>query len=516
MHTDDQTAVLDLLASPSTHGGSVPERIDTHISAVFLVGDKAYKLKKAVRLPFLDFSTAALRRAACEAEYAINRRAAPDLYLGVIPVLRTEAGLALGALGGDGAGGEEIDTVVVMRRFADEARLDRVLEAGGIDRPLVRALTEAVTRFHRAAPVRTDRGGSAAFAWLIANNADTMAPFCPDPLPGALVASLADRSRAWLERLAPLLDRRREQGMVRECHGDLHLANICLMDGRPVLFDAIEFSETLSCVDTAYDFAFLLMDLDVRGARPVASMAMNHALDLEGDYAAMAAMPLFLSLRAGVRAMVSASVAEGLTGDAQARKRVEARCYLDAALAYLEPPPPRLVAIGGLSGSGKSRMGRVLAPLLGVPGAAVVRSDALRKRLMGVGLVDRLGPEGYRPEVGRRTYDRLYETCTEILAGGGTVIADAVFADPGERDAIEQVAIRAGVPFTGLWLEVSPEVAAARVAKRGADGADASDATVAVLERQQSYELGDIAWSRLDTGAPDEAAAVGARALLGV
>ncbi len=511
MDDQSQAAVLDLLSSPDTHGGQAPQRIDTHISAVFLVGERAYKLKKAVRLPFLDFSTLESRRVACEAEVAINRRAAPDLYLGVTPVVRTASGGL--ALGGEG---EAVDYVVTMRRFADEARLDQVLAIGAVDRPLINRLTDEVVRFHREAPVRNDCGGAATIAWVIANNAETMAPFVPDLLPAAPVAALAEQSQAWFERLASLLDQRRDAGLVRQCHGDLHLGNICLLDGKPVLFDAIEFSETLSCIDIAYDFAFLLMDMDARGARPFASMAMNHALDLSGDYQSVALMPLFLSLRAGVRAMVAAATASIAEEGERIRKEAEARSYLDAALTYLHPPPPRLVAIGGLSGSGKSRMSRMLAPLLGVPGAAVVRSDAVRKRLMGVGLSERLGTDGYARDVTRRTYDTLYGACAEVLVAGGVAIADAVFADPAERDAIERVARQAEVPFTGLWLEVAPDQAAERLARRAAAGTDASDATIMVLERQRAYDPGQIAWTRIDTGGASEAALGEAKAVLGV
>jgi uncharacterized protein len=500
---DPQAEVLALLADPATHGGAAVERIDTHISSVFLAGDRAYKLKKAVRLPFLDFSTLEARHAACLAELEVNRRAAPDLYLGVVPVVRRGDGRL--ELAGEGPA---IDWVVVMRRFDGATLFDRLARQGGIDRHLVHRLTEAVVAFHRQAPVRLDRGGAAGLAWTIATNAQSMAPHVPHLLPAHKVWQLELDSRAWLARLAPLLDERRDLGLVRRCHGDLHLGNICMVDGRPTLFDAIEFSEDIACIDVFYDLAFLLMDLDVRASRDLASMAMNHALDLTGDYQALAALPLFLSLRAGVRALVSATIAAGNGGDGG-----EARDYLDAALAYLHPPAPRLVAVGGLSGSGKSRMGRELAPLLGVPGAAVVRSDALRKQLMGVGPTDRLGPDGYTPEVTARTYDRLLQTCALLLRSGCTVIADAVFARPDQRADMERVAANAGVPFAGLWLETDPDVAAERI---GARKANVSDATVAVLEQQLAYDLGPITWTRIDTSGSREDASAAGRVALGL
>jgi len=508
MSADDQAETCALLGDPATHGGLRPQRIDTHISTVFLVGERAYKLKKAVRLPFLDFSTPAARLAACQAELAVNRRAAPGLYLGIETVTRGSDGRLV--LGGKG---EAVDTLVVMRRFATDDRFDRLLARGALDRRLLQRLTAAIVDFHQGAPQRPDRGGAAGLAWTIANNAESMAPAVPSILPAAEVACLTEASLGWLARLAPVLDLRRDRGLVRQCHGDLHLGNICLFEGEPTLFDAIEFSEDIACVDVFYDLAFLLMDLDVRSARPQASVVMNHALDLTGDYQALAALPLFLSLRAGVRAMVAATIALGLAGPAREAKAEEARRYLAAAQAYLEPPPPRLVAIGGLSGSGKSRMGRLLAPSLAVPGAAVVRSDALRKQMMGTALTQRLGPEGYSAEATERTYQTLLDTSAALLRAGHGVIADGVFARPDQRAAIAQVAAEVGVRFDGLWLETAPEVAAARI---GARTGDASDATIEVLERQRSYELGEIDWPRLDTGRPQDDAVEIARHVLDV
>ncbi len=511
--SSSQTEVMALLADPATHGGAAVERLDTHISAVFLAGDRAYKLKKAVRLPFLDFSTLAARQAACRAELEVNRRAAPGLYLEVAPVTRRpDGGLALGGAS-EGGDGEAVDYVVVMRRFDSDGLFDRLVARGAVERSLVQRLIDAVAAFHRTAPVRRDRGGAAGLDWVITTNAASMAPQVPAILPAEGVARLEAESRQALSRLAPLLDQRRADGLVRRCHGDLHLGNICLFEGRPTLFDAIEFSDDIACIDVFYDLAFLLMDLEVRGSRPLASLAFNHALDVTGDYPAVAALPLFLSLRAGVRALVAATIAAGAAGPARQAKAAEARTYLEAALGYLHPPPPRRVAVGGLSGSGKSRMGRDLAPLLGVPGAAVVRTDALRKQMLGVGLEHRLGPEGYTAEVTARTYRALLDTVGQVLRAGHAVIADAVFARPDQRAAIEAVANAAGVPFAGLWLEVPPEVAAERIRGRVAN---ASDATVAVLEAQLGYDLGPIGWPRIDTSGSKAQAFAAGRAAIGV
>ncbi|MEW5726702.1 MAG: AAA family ATPase [Pseudomonadota bacterium] len=494
----DQSATLALLSDPATWGGAVPERIDTHISTVFMAGDTVLKLKKAVTLPFLDFSTVEARRAACEAELEVNRRAAPDLYLGLARVMRAADGRL--AVDGDG---EAVDWLVRMRRFDQADLFTRLAEDGRLDRRLLQELTEAVVRFHGAAPVRSDRGGVAGLTWTIDTNRASMLPSAPAILDPAKVEALAARSRDWLDRLAPLIEDRRARGLVRQCHGDLHLGNICLFQGRPTLFDAIEFSEDIACIDVFYDLAFLLMDLDCRGWRGFASVVLNHYLDVTGDYEAVPLLPLLLSLRAGVRAHVCATMGAG----------DDARRYLDAALAYLEPPQPRLLAVGGLSGSGKSRMGRELAPFLAVPGAAVVRTDALRKQMMGVSVHDKLGPDGYTREVTARTYRRLLDTCAALLAAGHSVVADAVFAKPGQRQDIERVAREAGLRFDGLWLEAPPDIARDRIRARTGN---ASDATVEVFDQQLGYDVGPMSWTRIDTGGSKDEALAAGRAALGV
>ncbi|MBC7950620.1 MAG: AAA family ATPase [Rhodospirillaceae bacterium] len=492
-----QAETLALLSARRTHGGKRPRRIDTHISTVFLVGDEVWKLKKAVRLPFLDFTSLEARRQACEAELEVNRRAAPELYLGVVPVTRASDGKL--AVGGDG---EPVEWLVHMRRFDQRTLFSTMVAANRVDRHRIQALTESVWDFHRVAPVRKDRGGVAGLIWTIDTNNASMAAH-PDILDPAKAKALTEQSRHWLTRLGPLLEDRRERGLVRQCHGDLHCGNICLFEGKPTLFDAIEFSEDIACIDVFYDLAFLLMDLDQRGARPLAGYALNHYLDLSGDYQGVELLPLLLSLRAGVRAHVCATM--GMPD--------QARSYLDAALTYLTPPPPRLLAVGGLSGSGKSRMGRELAPLLAVPAAAVVRTDSLRKQMMGVGLLEKLGPEGYTPEITERTYQALYDTCLQVLKAGHSAVADAVFAKPEQRDAMERVAREAGVPFHGLWLESPPHLSASRIKGRKAN---VSDATVAVLEQQLNYDLGVISWRRVKTGGSKIKALSLGRAALGL
>ena len=503
-----QREVIAFLADPASHGGAAVERIDTHISTLFLVGDRAFKLKKAVRLPFLDYTDPAERRRCCHAELERNRPNAPGLYLGVAAITRA----ADGRLEFEGAG-PALDWVVVMRRFAEETRFDHLATAGRLDNDLLDGLTDAVVACHAAAAPRPDQGGVVPLAAVIDSNHATLMAAAPAILDPAAIAALTAASRSALDRLAPRLERRRAEGRVRACHGDLHLGNLCLFEGRPTLFDAIEFRDDYIAIDPFYDLAFLLMDLSQRGLAAAASRVMNRYLDRTGDYDGAPALPLFLALRATIRAHVTATIALAAPAEQREALAAAARGYLAAAAAALAPPPPRLVAIGGLSGSGKSRLGRDLAPLLGVPGAVVVRSDALRKQLLGAAPEQRLGPEAYNPAMSQRTYHALGETCAALLAAGCPVIADAVFARPDERAAIEAVAEAAGVPFAGLWLEVAPELAARRIRERRPE---LSDATPAVLEHQLGYDLGPLAWSRIDSGQDKPATLAAARALLGL
>ena len=491
MKSGEQQEVMLFLATPQAFGladGPV-ERIDTHISAVFLAGERAYKLKRAVRFPYLDFSTVDKRRRACEMEIAINRRTAPSLYLDAMPVTRDAHGQL--ALNGDGAA---VDWIVVMNRFDQDGLFDRLALTSGLDNRLLGDTAEAIAGFHHDAAVKAGYGGAVATAAIIEKNARCFAESAADCFDPNMVARLNDESRRWAKSLSSLLDERRGGGRVRHCHGDLHLRNLVLLDDRPTLFDAIEFSDDLAHIDVLYDLAFLLMDLDHRGLRGFGNIVLNRYLDITGDDAGLAAMPLFLSMRAAIHAHVSAAAQEDTS---------VCRDYLNLALVYLDPPPPQLIAVGGLSGSGKSLLSRTLAPDIGrPPGARVLRTDVLRKRLAGRDALDRLGPEAYTGDMTERTYQTLYEAASALLNAGQSVIADAVFSKPSEREAIERVAQNQGCPFHGLWLQAQSDALIERVEKRTGD---ASDATPAVVRQQLTYDFGTLTWTRIDaSGAPDK------------
>lgn len=491
---NDQIEVLAFLACPEHLGQPGPvQRIDTHISSVFLAGNRAFKLKKAVRLPFLDFTSLEKREEACRAELEINRRTAPKLYLGLKAVTRE----ADGSLAFDGKG-PVVDWVVEMLRFDQDGLYDRL--APQLSREEAEELADTIAAFHTAAKSQPQWGGVAGLRHTIDTNAACFALDTPGLFPTKLTDAVTAASLDWLDRLGPLLEKRREEGLVRRCHGDLHLGNICRFEGRATLFDAIEFNQDFACIDVLYDLAFLLMDLQARGLERTASWVLNRYLEKRSDLDGLAALPLFLSLRAAIRAHVSAAMARGANNDPALRQH--ALDYMRRALAYLSPPPPRLIAVGGLSGSGKSRLARDLAPLLGRPmGAVILRTDVLRKQLMGVDAETRLGPEGYSPEMSLRTYQALYDGCAKLLKSGLTVVADAVFAKEEQRGGIETLAISLGLPFEGLWLEANPEVMRQRIQSRKRN---ASDATIEVLNRQIEAGPGNINWLRLDSSASKE------------
>jgi aminoglycoside phosphotransferase family enzyme len=304
MITEDQTNAIELLAAPSTHGTSTVERIDTHSAIVFLAGDRAYKLKRAVRFDYLDFSTSERRRAMCDAEVRLNRRTAPDLYRGVVPITREPGGaLALGGVG------PPIEWVVEMKRFAQEALFDRLAAAGRLDLELMPPLAAAIAAFHSIAEPRADHGGKPGMEWVIEGNAVGFAEYGADVLDPLACRRLTEASRAELDRRGALLDERRASGGVRHCHGDLHLRNIVLVDGRPMLFDGVEFNDRIACTDVLYDVAFLLMDLWRRGLPRHANAVWNRYLLDSGDVTGLSLLPLFLSCRAAVRAKTSATAA---------------------------------------------------------------------------------------------------------------------------------------------------------------------------------------------------------------
>jgi hypothetical protein len=490
-----QRDAIAFLSAPGAYGlpdGSAIDRIDTHISIVWLAGDRAYKLKRAVTFDYVDFSTIALRRAACEAEVRLNRRTAPSLYVGVRAVTRQGDGTL--ALAGRG---EPIDWLVEMVRFDQAALFDRLAERQRLDLGLMAGLADAIVRLHSIAERRADRGGREGMRWVIDGNARAFAEHIEAGPDREIADRITTAARAALDRHSGVLEARRHQGFVRSCHGDLHLRNICLLDGVPTLFDGVEFNDQISCVDVLYDLAFLLMDLWRRGLGAHANVVFNGYLAATVDLGGLPLLPLFLSCRAAVRAKTSASAARVQSaGSRIGELQAAIHDYLVLAETLLNPPAPRLVAIGGFSGSGKSTLAKRLAPTAGAPpGAVVLRSDVIRKQQHGVASTTRLARDAYGPEASRRVYAAVVERARTALSAGHAVIADAVYARQEERDAIAAVAREQGVPFLGLWLDAAEMVLSKRLRERTGD---VSDATSVILEAQLESGAGSVDWHRVD------------------
>jgi predicted kinase len=312
--------------------------------------------------------------------------------------------------------------------------------------------------------------------------------------------------------LLPLIEQRSENGFVRRCHGDLHLANIALVDDKPVLFDAIEFNEALATIDIVHDLAFTLMDLVHYGSIDAANVVLNRYLGSTAleNFEAVGLLPLSIAMRAAVRANVLLCRAAQEGADLSLVDR--AKAYFLLARSALRPPPACVVAIGGLSGTGKTVAARAIAPRVGaLPGAVVLRSDVIRKSMLGVGEFDRLPSSAYQPAVTADVYARLAGEAAKIARQGHSVIVDAVFARESERSAIESAARQAAVRFIGIFLTADLAIRSQRIGQRSAD---ASDATAAVVEAQERYDLGTLAWTRIDAGGTQEATADLCAALL--
>lgn len=506
MSPDDQSAAIAFLGASRTHGTAQPvEVIETHISRVFLAGDRAFKLKRAVRLPYCDFSTPEIRLAACRKEFLLNAPTAPGMYVGV----RAITGTGGGGLAFDGSG-PLVDAVVEMVRFAQADLLDRIAAAGRLTGALTDELADAVAAFHARAPVAGNAGGSDNMSAVLDINAAGFA--ASDVFSAAEISALDRACRGSLRRCADALDRRAARGCIRRCHGDLHLRNICMFRGQLRLFDCIDFNDRIATVDVLYDLAFLLMDLWHNGLEARANQLANRYFDLTGADEGFALLPFFMGVRAAVRAHVTATFAR--SGGARAGPEIAAaRRYYDLALALLEDAAPRAVAIGGLSGSGKTTVAAALAPALGAPpGARIVESDRTRKAMFGVGSQVALPKECYRPEVSDAVYRRLGERLRALVAAGASVVVDAVFDRPERRAGLEAVARAAGVPFDAFWLDVDPETLRRRIgARRGGP----SDATLDVLEDQLARDLGEMGWAAVPAGGPAAGVVSALRAALG-
>lgn len=499
----DQAAVIAFLSDPASYPGTVHsvELVETHAAMVFLTEHDAFKIKKAVTFPYLDFGTLEKRKAACDHELDINQPHAPEIYLDVVAVTLE----ATGELAFDGAG-EPVEWALYMRRFPDNSLLADLIRANGLTPEFVDRLADEIGRYQAKAPIVRDQSASGRMVAIVDELCvafDEAAEFLPLPE----IRRFEKAAKAALHQCGPLLDHRGRQGYVRRCHGDLHLSNIIALNGQPVLFDAIEFNDDIATVDILYDLAFLLMDLGHLGEDGHANRILNRYLSRsgnEGHLAGLQALPLFMACRAGVRAMVAITrLRQSPEIGTPSETADAASSYLLEATRYLAPQKPRLVAVGGLSGTGKTTLARAVASRIArCPGAVHLRTDIERKRMFGVGETTRLPAETYTRAASDAVYARVLHKATVALRAGHTVIVDAVFLDQAERRAIEQVAEDSAALFAGLWLEANEEHLVERVSARKGD---ASDATAKVVRQQLERLVGPVSWHRISAdGALEE------------
>ena len=499
--------------------------IETHLSSLLLAGGHVYKLKKPVALPFVDFSTLALRHAACAEELRLNRRTASHWYLNVVPVQQAEGGAVIAAPG-QALAGTVVDWAVRMRRFDNQQAFDRLAAAGRLSEAQVDGLADAVAAFQAGQPPLAAGPGHAeaeaeTTCQAVRDNAAELAAMVAGTALAAPVAALQRWSRA-AEQPALMAQRARD-GRVRDGHGDLHLGNVFWAEGAAVLFDALEFDARLRQIDTVGDLAFTFMDLLAHGLPQHAWRFINTTLEASGDWAALPLLAWWAVHRAAVRAKVALlSVAAGADDAARAVGLARAQRYLDVAGALAAPDPPRtpqLVLMMGLSGSGKTAVAGQLAQQLG---GVRLRSDVERKRLFGLTASARVEPSLglYTPEATRRTYAQLQALAEGALRAGVAVVVDAASLHRAERDAFRALARRLGMAFKLVLCEAPAAVLVQRLAARQAAGQDASDATVEVLKQQQQFtewptddERVDLLRLATDVDRPQLAASVAALAL---
>ena len=456
------------------------ELIETHLSWVLLAGQHAWKIKKPVRLPFIDATALSARQHFCEEELRLNRRLAPSLYLGVVPITGTPEAPALNGPG------QPLEYAVQMRRFAQQALFSHQLEAGTLASADVDQLAELLADFHARAArathaTSTTRAGRANPARDFASPTRRRTAALAGLEGARPAASPAEQTqlKSWLETqataLAPLWAQRQPSGFVRECHGDLHLDNILSLDGGAAAFDGIEFDPALRWIDVLDDIAFAVMDFDARGRRDLAFRFLNQWLDHSGDYAALPALRFSVVYRALVRAQVAQL--RGTSGQTAARR------YLQTALAWTQPRQRQLFITHGLPGSGKTFESQ---RLLEREGAIRLRSDVERKRLFGLHMLGNSSAQGlnlYTPDASARTYAQLFSTAQLALQAGWPVILDAAFLQRAERQQALALARELGAAFFIVDCQAPPQLLRQRLLARQSD---ASEANAAVLEALSS------------------------------
>lgn len=484
------STLLQSLQNPALYDHPVHEfqLIETHISWVLLTGAFAYKIKKPVDLGFVNFTTLERRHHFCTEELRLNRRLAPDLYLDVVAIAGSPEHPQF-----DGTQ-PPIEYAVKMKQFPQECLLSRALEEGKLSVEHVDALGKQIADFHRridVAGVDAPCGDPDVLIQPVRDNFEQLPPEAPHVLGLSRIAALRNWSEQEHAARREHFMQRKADGFIRECHGDLHLGNMALIDGRIVIFDCIEFSSSLRWIDVMSELAFVIMDLIDRKHPHLAYRLMNAYLEHTGDYEGLSVFRFYQVYRAMVRAKVAGiRLKQEETGDPQREHtQEELRSYVALAERLTRPSPPSLIIMHGLSGSGKTMVSQIILEAMG---AVRIRSDVERKRLFGLLPEARTGDEAsatlYSKDATRVTYSRLEELAEKIVKAGFTVIVDATFLNQMQRQTFKHVAERHHVPFLILDVFASDATVRKRVRHREEQGADASEATVSVLEQQLLHQ----------------------------
>ncbi len=453
--------------------------VQTHISWVILTGEFAYKLKKPLDFGFLDFSTLEKRRRYCLLELELNRRLAPSIYLEVLALVPDGDRLRLVPLAE--AGDHAVDYCLKMRQFADDALMLDQLRRGILDASSMDMLAHAIADFHARAPrlPTSDHSTLGSSAMLAAHIRDNLEAGRSIPSCKPLLEQLERYAGDAMGQLGEAIDRRRADGFVRECHGDLHLRNIAMIDGVPTPFDCIEFNDDFRIIDVMNDIAFLVMDCDAEGRPDLGLRFLSRYLEATGDYAGLRMLGLYAAYRAGVRGKVASLLSRdpGIGSDERRHQIRQAEDYYRLALSYFKARPPRLFAIGGLSGSGKSHLALLGC---GPERAVIIRSDATRKRLAA----QHADLPLYGEAMTGLTYQTMFDAARQSLEAGWSVILDATFLDAKWRDRVRSLGAEMRVPIELLWLDIPEAELRRRIAARSREGRDVSDADLEVLEMQ--------------------------------
>lgn len=509
MNPDACAPLVAALLNPRLYPQPVDDvqHLETHISHVFLAGDHAYKLKKPLNLGFLDFSNLAARQHCCAEEIRLNRRLAPALYLGCLALVAEGKGWRLV----DAAQAPSTEWLVHMRRFDPALQFDQLMQQHTLSPHHIDALAQDLARFHRSLPPSpAPYGNLAAVAWPVRENFSQIRPHLETAADIAALDRLAQQAEAELQRLTPLLAQRQSSGFIRECHGDLHLGNIALVDGHPRPFDGLEFNPELRHIDIMSEMAFLSMDLQHRDRPDLAARCLNHWLEITGDYAGLAVLPFYQAYRAMVRAKVARLRAAQTEADEAEKALVEYRQYI--AHAGRVSPKPALILTHGVSASGKTHVSQILLQGLG---AIRLRSDVERKRLFGLDARARSGTEDksqlYGAAASRRTYDQLLDLSSTLLQAGHTVIVDAAFLRREQRAPFLALAGELGVACCIVHCHAARNILEQRIQARQLAAQDASEADQTVLQQQwhilEPLNAMELALSlSLDTGSLTESA----------